>query len=196
MTQCVISVFGPDRPGIIAQVSGALAQVGANLQDASMSILRGHLAMMITATTPEQVSIDQVRQRLQEQDWPHLRVQVSPVEQLHGPGDADALPYVLSVYGADQPGIVSAMTGVIAQCGGNITDLSTRLVGEHEDAAEPGSSAETATHTPSTAPLYVMMVDVDFTDQASAEQAVQQLALRAQELGVRTSLRFAQADLL
>ena len=38
--------------------------------------------------------------------------------------------YVLSVHGGDRPGIVSAVTRRIADLGGNITDLSTRLAGE------------------------------------------------------------------
>jgi glycine cleavage system transcriptional repressor len=38
--------------------------------------------------------------------------------------------YLLSVHGADRPGIVSSVTSVVADADGNITDLSTRLSGE------------------------------------------------------------------
>ena len=38
-----------------------------------------------------------------------------------------AAGYLLSVHGADRPGIVAAVTGTLAEHGGNITDLSTRL---------------------------------------------------------------------
>ena len=36
---------------------------------------------------------------------------------------------MLSVHGADRLGIVAAMTRVLADAGGNITDLTTRLAG-------------------------------------------------------------------
>jgi glycine cleavage system transcriptional repressor len=36
---------------------------------------------------------------------------------------------MLSVYGADRPGIVAAVARVVADQGGNITDLNTRVIG-------------------------------------------------------------------
>ena len=49
MAQLAISVVGPDRPGIIADLTGALAGAGANLEDSTMTLLRGHFAMMLIA---------------------------------------------------------------------------------------------------------------------------------------------------
>ena len=40
------------------------------------------------------------------------------------------LPYLVTVHGADRLGIVARLASVIAGAGGNITDLSTRLVGD------------------------------------------------------------------
>ena len=36
-----VTVLGHDRPGIIAEVTGALAALGGNLEDSSMTLLRG-----------------------------------------------------------------------------------------------------------------------------------------------------------
>src|SRR5919204_222117 len=47
MARFAISVFGRDRPGIVAAVTRALADAGCNLEDTSMTILRGHFAMML-----------------------------------------------------------------------------------------------------------------------------------------------------
>jgi len=47
-----VSVFGRDRPGIVAAVTGVLAGAGCNLEDTSMTILRGHFAMMLVVSGP------------------------------------------------------------------------------------------------------------------------------------------------
>ncbi|MGH3981485.1 MAG: ACT domain-containing protein, partial [Pseudonocardiaceae bacterium] len=37
MSRLAVTVIGPDRPGIIADVTGALAGVGVNLEDSTMT---------------------------------------------------------------------------------------------------------------------------------------------------------------
>ena len=41
MPRFAISIFGRDRPGIVAAVTRVLADAGCNLEDTSMTILRG-----------------------------------------------------------------------------------------------------------------------------------------------------------
>ena len=57
MARFAVSVFGRDRPGIVAAVSRVLADAGCNLEDTSMTILRGHFAMMLVVPTDEQLEI-------------------------------------------------------------------------------------------------------------------------------------------
>ena len=52
MSQLAVTVIGPDRPGIIADVTGALVGTGVNLEDSTMTLLRGHFAMMIVCAGP------------------------------------------------------------------------------------------------------------------------------------------------
>ena len=47
VTHLAITVLGHDRPGIIAQAADALADSGMNLEDSSMTLLRGHFAMTL-----------------------------------------------------------------------------------------------------------------------------------------------------
>ena len=46
MTLLAVTVLGHDRPGIIAETTSILAELGANLEDSTMTILRGHFAMV------------------------------------------------------------------------------------------------------------------------------------------------------
>src|SRR6202008_3173902 len=79
-------------------------------------------------------------------------------------------PYVLSVHGADRLGIVAAVTRVLADAGGNITDLTTRLAG----------------------PLYVLVAEVDLLP-GSAEATELRLNEAAAGLGVDVVLRRAES---
>ena len=46
-----VTVLGDDRPGIVAEVTAALADLGGNLEDSTMTLLRGHFAMVVLVRT-------------------------------------------------------------------------------------------------------------------------------------------------
>lgn len=48
--KCVVSVLGKDRSGIVAAVSNALAQCGANIDDISQTILDNIFSMTMLVT--------------------------------------------------------------------------------------------------------------------------------------------------
>lgn len=169
MSQLAITVLGHDRPGIIAATTHALADLGVNIEDSSMTLLRGHFAM--TLVTDGAISVDDALAALAflEQDGT-LTVTVREM-----PDEDDVrrgAPYVLSVHGGDRPGIVARLAAVVARADGNITDLSTRLAGG----------------------LYVLIAECDFPE--SADMAVVHAAVSdaANELGVAASLRAVESD--
>lgn len=170
MPQLAVTVLGHDRPGIIAAVTGALAGLGGNLEDSSMTRLRGHFAMTLivagsgTAAEVEAALAPAV---------PDLLVSVREVPE-EGEPEAVGSPYLLTVHGADRPGIVSAVTSVLADAGGNVTDLTTRLAGR----------------------LYLLVVEVELPASCDVEALTGRLAATARDLGVEASLRPAEADVL
>jgi glycine cleavage system transcriptional repressor len=172
MTQSLaITVLGHDRPGIIADVTGVLAELGGNLEDSSMTLLRGHFAWTLVAEVA--VEPDEVSRRLE-----HLTAQGLVVSVLPVPGEeADAVEgsaWLLSVHGADRPGIVSGLTGVVAAAGGNITDLTTRL----------GNG------------LYVLVAEVALAEGADVDVLTARIAAAAERLGVRATFTPADSDVL
>ena len=50
-TVIAVTVLGDDRPGIVSEVTSALASLGANLEDSTMTLLRGHFAMVVLVRT-------------------------------------------------------------------------------------------------------------------------------------------------
>ena len=43
----IVTVIGKDKKGIIARVSGALAEAGANVEDISQTVMQGYFMMMM-----------------------------------------------------------------------------------------------------------------------------------------------------
>ena len=171
MPSLAVTVIGRDRPGIIAEVTGVLAELGGNLEDSSMTLLRGHFTW--TLIVEIDTSADQLQARLAPLAADELVVSVLPVgpEEVHGgqPG------YVLSVHGADRPGIVAGVTSTLAAHGGNITDLSTRL----------GHGG-----------MYVLVAEVSLPAGVDVVALGAQLSDAGRALGVGVSLRPADSDVL
>ncbi|MFI5897961.1 glycine cleavage system protein R [Actinoplanes sp. NPDC051513] len=167
MHELAITVIGPDRPGIVADVAEALAGVGANLTDSTMTRLRGHFAMTLICTGTGLEAAETALAPLEG-----VTTAVRRVEPEAEAADAGE-PWLVSVHGADRLGIVAAVTRVVAAEGGNITDLSTRLVGT----------------------LYVLIAEVDLPGGVSDELA-ERLAVAGAELGVDVTLRQAESEIL
>ncbi|WP_020523044.1 glycine cleavage system protein R [Catelliglobosispora koreensis] len=169
--ELAVTVLGRDRTGIIADVAGALAALGANLTDSTMTRLRGHFAMtLICSVEASAAQVEAALAFLAADGQLLVGVREIGADEEAGSGGS---PYVLSVHGADRLGIVAALTRVIAQAGGNITDLSTRLSGQ----------------------LYLLIAELDLPTGKEAELQAE-LAKTAAELGVEVRLRPAETDVL
>jgi glycine cleavage system transcriptional repressor len=168
--ELAVAVLGPDQPGVIAALSEVLFAGSGNLEDASMTILRGQFAM--TLVVDVDASAEEVSQRLAPVAE-RLGLLVSARDAPAGPdGEPRGTPYVVSVHGADRPGIVHRVTAAIAAADGNITDLSTRLAGG----------------------MYVLLAEVDLAGDAEALAA--DLERISHELHVTATVRPVDADLL
>jgi glycine cleavage system transcriptional repressor len=172
-----VTAIGQDRPGIVAGISNALLDLEGNIEDSQMSILRGHFAVMLIVRVPDSVDERGLAERLGtvRDELALEALTVSPVDELP-PGPRRAT-HVLSVYGADHPGIVAGISAVLADLGVNITDLETRVAGSPES------------------PLYVMLMEVAL-GEASADAVEAALREAAAEAQVEVSLRVLEAEAL
>ena len=53
MGQFALSVVGRDRPGIVAEVSRVLFELGCNIEDSTCTILSGQFAMILVIAHPK-----------------------------------------------------------------------------------------------------------------------------------------------
>ncbi len=63
--KCVVSVLGKDKRGIVAAVTGVMADSAANIDDISQTLLDDIFSMtMLVTLTPEEVDFNEVQERL------------------------------------------------------------------------------------------------------------------------------------
>lgn len=125
----MVAVVGGDRPGVIAAISGALVEQGCNLLDAEMAVLQGYASMMLVVDCPGGDDARGLQSSLAEgtRDLGH-EIWVHPLSEPSEPGPAGRR-WVVSVYGADRPGVVFEVTRLLADAGVNVVDLTSRLSG-------------------------------------------------------------------
>ncbi len=169
MGTLAVTVLGHDRPGIIARTAEVLARYRMNLEDSSMTLLRGHFAM--TLICAGDADGDELESALSSIMDDSLAVSVRAVPEEPGPSQVGTT-YLLTVHGADRLGIVARLAGTLADAGGNITDLTTRLTGD----------------------LYVLIAEVDLAPEADVAALEARLAAVSAELGVDSTLRQVEND--
>ncbi|MET0072260.1 MAG: ACT domain-containing protein [Candidatus Thiodiazotropha sp.] len=127
----MLTLVGEDQPGIVARVTDALYRGGCTLGETSMIRLGGNftIMMMVDGGQSEQALeslIAPVADQLQ------LKFHLDP---MHGGLHRHRVPnYQVRVNGADRAGIVAKVTGALAECGFNILELASDVVG---DSAKP-----------------------------------------------------------
>jgi glycine cleavage system transcriptional repressor len=179
MRNLVLFVIGRDRPGIVAAVTERLLAHEVNIEDSRMGILRGHFSMMLLLAAPERADTRALADELLRvaeglgMEW----VWLTEVAEL--PPDPPRPTHVVTVYGADHPGIVHGVSAALAAREVSIADLQTRLVGDEE---EPG--------------LYVMVLEVTAPEGLDVPGLEELLRAVGEAQGVEVSVRPLDADTL
>ena len=178
MAHFAVSAVGADRPGIVAAVTGVFVEHGCNLEDTSMTILRGHFAMMLIVAAPDDVSGEELESALAAPAAAFdLVVAVRLIDDTV-PVSPGGEAWTVAVYGADQPGIVHRVSTALATAGVNVVDLDTRVIGD------------------ANRPVYAMLLDVTLPPGVEVSAVETQLKALAAELGVECSLHPSEADVL
>ena len=172
MNEIVVTAVGADRPGIVAALTGALLDIGGNLEETRAALLRGSFATVLAVAVPDGVGVDEVREALEPvASELGLGLWVGPAApKAAGPPPDRA---VVSIYGADHPGIVHGMAVALAGHGANIVDLSSRLVGEP--------------------PIYVLGIEVELPPGVGEDELAHALAPAAAAHGVELRVE-AESD--
>lgn len=122
-----LSAVGQDKPGIVAALAKVFFEIGCNLEDSSMTQLKGDFAILLLVSAPADKTLEQLQKSL----TPVLSDLELSFTLREAPANAvppsPKLPYTLIVYGVDHPGIVYRFAKAASDHGINITDLRTHV---------------------------------------------------------------------
>jgi glycine cleavage system regulatory protein len=118
----VLTVIGPDRPGIVERLAEAIASHGGNWVESRMVHLAGQFTGVLRIEVPEEQSesLSEALRRLVGED---LRVLIAASREA-GPATG-APPIALELVGQDRPGIVRDVSRALASQGVNVEELET-----------------------------------------------------------------------
>jgi len=180
-----LSAVGRDRPGIVAALSADLLAHDLNLEDSQMSILHGHFTVVLIVAGAEETDLESLRADL-EGTAARLSLDALSLNELAPEGlggqsaEARAEPgWIVTVYGADHPGIVHAVASALADSNVNITDLQTRLASGPEGGE-----------------LYAMMLEVALPEGFSESDLEGLFEGVRREQGVQATVRALEQDVL
>ncbi len=121
MTNLVLTLIGPDRPGLVESVAERVTAHGGNWLESRMARLAGQFAGILRVEAPAE-NLDALRSALQSLESQGLRVVAAGAT---GPAAQATTALELEAVGADHPGIVRDIARVLAHHGVNIEALTT-----------------------------------------------------------------------
>lgn len=162
-------VLGKDSIGIVADISKALFELGANINDSSHTIIGNQFAMLLLISTGPEQSREKIQNVFKE-----ISVRRNLTIHTHSLSHDDIYRKhtepgqlcVIHLYGADKPGIVYQVTNLLAKNKVNITDLSTRRFGNE------------------TNPIYIMYLEAEVPYEVDTKKLGDDLNKAAKELNV------------
>jgi glycine cleavage system regulatory protein len=124
-TSLVVTVLGPDRPGIVSLLSDRAQRFGANWTTSHMVARAGEFAGMVHFEVSRE-NADALADALRALESSGLRVVVTQSEGTQTP--AGLRGFELELVGGDRLGIVSHLTRILAERGVSIEHIHTEIV--------------------------------------------------------------------
>ncbi|MEN8200156.1 MAG: ACT domain-containing protein, partial [Thermodesulfobacteriota bacterium] len=159
--QLVISVMSKDRPGIIADITGVILNLGGDLADLNQSVLGGYFSMILVAEFDDGVTAEDLMAGFSHIDSDtRIEAAIMALEVGGLEGEKEKLPvetYVVTVQAENRKGLVKIMGDFFNIRNINVLDLET--VREEE--------------------LYTMIFQVDLSGVASMKTLREELTVFA-----------------
>jgi glycine cleavage system regulatory protein len=131
-TSLVLTILGPDRPGLVEQIARLVAEHNGNWLESRMAHLAGQFAGILRVEVDADRA-ESLTQSLRELANTGLESIIHPDPTAAATSDDRPLLH-LDLMGQDRPGIVREISRVLASLGVNVEELAT----ECRAAAETG----------------------------------------------------------
>lgn len=128
--QMIVSVMSKDRPGIIANITGAIYRLGGDVADLNQTVLCGFLTMILSVSFDPEVTKEDLLASISHIKTDNkFEVSIKEID----PDQAEAAmavpeeTYILTVQGPNKAGIVHGISQFCYDHNINILDLATTL---------------------------------------------------------------------
>jgi len=172
MQYFALTIIGRDHPGIVSQVTEILFQGGFNIADSSCSILGGQFSMILIISNPDIATKEEFSDTFSPLEEKNLSVYIRTLKsggEIRPELEGELC--MISVYGADKPGIVYQVAKELGDRNINITDLNTKLIGDKLK------------------PVYVMMLEAMLPESSEIEDVEEWMQGLKEKLQVDISVR-------
>jgi len=171
-TRYIMTAFGKDRPGIVADVTKILYENGCNLEDNTMTLLADEFTLVLLFSSRSDVEEQLLKECRRLEKDKDISAFMRPLDERGELKKGGSLNYTLHVEGMDQAGIVYKISQFLADNKVNILDLNSRVM------AAPGSGT----------PLYIMDIDIQMPAGMTLDKLEAGLSAVADELHVDISV--------
>ena len=119
MNSVILKLIGPDKPGIISDISGIVTDNGANIEESRMIRLGSEFCIMIL------ISISENNLNTLKKDLESLSEMKFDYNETSKISSKEQPNYFIDLYGADNEGIVSRVSNILSKSNINILELNT-----------------------------------------------------------------------
>ncbi|MBU2648120.1 amino acid-binding protein [bacterium] len=124
-----ISIFCPDKMGLISAITGKLFDLGANLGDTNFAVLGTGAEYTAVCSIPESVTKTDLEEQLGA--LPELKnadIRVAPFDLQISHSASAQITHRILVEGGDNPGLVARLSEVFVEFDANIVRLNTEVI--------------------------------------------------------------------
>ncbi|MBI5598722.1 MAG: amino acid-binding protein [Deltaproteobacteria bacterium] len=171
MKRFALTAIGADTPGIVAGITSVLFEYGCNIEDSSMTRLEEEFSVILIMTTADDIKTAELEKEIKEMER-GMGLEIHFKEIGEKPLRKErASTHMVTVSGYDRPGIVYKTADLLAGCGINITDLTTRMLHGH------GRS------------IYIMLMEVSLPKTLDGAAVAASLKTLGDGMGVKIEMK-------
>lgn len=132
MPSLILTLIGPDRPGLVDSVATLVREQNANWLESRMSHLAGHFAGIVRVDVDDQHA-DSLLQQLEGLEQKGLAIVARRDATPAAEGESSTVR--MELVGNDRPGIVSEVSRVFAEKQVNVEEFQTECTGAPNSGA-------------------------------------------------------------
>jgi glycine cleavage system transcriptional repressor len=176
----IMTAFGEDRPGVVADVTRIIYESGCNLEDSAMTLLMDEFAMILLFTGKgKTLSDDLTRECRRLEKEKGISAFFRTLGSRSASRNTGFSSHTLHVEGIDHTGIVYRVSSHLADLGINIANLSS-----HRELLPESGTA-----------MYRMKIDIQVPTAQSLEDLSESLQRLAEEIHVDITLNLPDSTL-